>query len=520
MFAVDSNKTHVRWWLLFIHSMQPKKKQEGLYKTAGLTERQKASNIKMQEELKRLLTVQLYQKSYFEFFKAAVQVLEPNTIWDFNWHHEYLCDLLQTEAIRIKNNEPKTFDYNINIPPRTGKSLIVSVCYNAWVWGCIDATQSFLCVSHTDDLAVELATKTKQLIESDWYTYHFPHVQLRADSQAKSNFKNTKGGSRVSFSMGGGGTGFGGTYLILDDVHKPNQSSPIFLETVVKNYRETFFNRLNNPRIGIRINIGQRISEGDLSGYIISNNVNDKYKNICLPIELTDDVQPIELRDKYVNNCFWYSRFPPESFSDLTDSEMVFATQYLQKPAPVAGNIIKKNWFDIIDALPDINLTYHFFIDTAESSTKKNRDASTIMVCAVYNNLIYVKDVIECYLEFVDLKRKIIEVVNLYGNHSSKVYIEPKSNGKAIVSSLKEETLLNLIELPAPRESKTIRLTAITPKLESRRVVFLNSTWNESVLYQYSTFPNAKADGCIDVLIYAVNTLLNQTVNTLRWHYV
>src|SRR5687767_9575538 len=115
------------------------------------------------EAYKKALLLQLYQQSYYDFFKDAVAILEPNTVWNFNWHHRYLCDLLEREAFRIKANKTKTNDYNINIPPRTSKSLIVSVVFNAWVWAVVDTNASFLCISHTDDLAVELATKTKQL---------------------------------------------------------------------------------------------------------------------------------------------------------------------------------------------------------------------------------------------------------------------------------------------------------------------------------------------------------------------
>lgn len=105
----------------------------------------------------------------------------------------------------------------------------------------------------------------------------------------------------------------------------------------IKTYRETLFNRLRNPQVGVRINIGQRVAENDLSGYIKSNNQNGKYFNIVLPIEVTEDIEPKELTSNYKNGVLWYDRFPVESFADLTDSTYVFATQYLQRPAPRAG---------------------------------------------------------------------------------------------------------------------------------------------------------------------------------------
>lgn len=116
-------------------------------------------------------------------------------------------------------------------------------------------------------------------------------------------------------------------------------------------------------------------------------------------------------------------------------------------------------------------------------------------------------------MEFTDLKRKLIELSDFRG----KLYIEPKSNGKAIVSVLREESALNIVELPAPRDSKMKRATAVTPKLESRRVKLLVAPWNESFLHQVSNFPNAKHDGIVDTLSYAVSTLLSGT-GKLTWY--
>lgn len=83
-------------------------------------------------------------------------------------------ELPQKETYRIHEKRPKLHDYSTSIPPRTGKSYIVSICSNAWVWGCINPYLSFVTVSHTESLATELSFKTKQLIESDWYTTFFP----------------------------------------------------------------------------------------------------------------------------------------------------------------------------------------------------------------------------------------------------------------------------------------------------------------------------------------------------------
>jgi len=83
---------------------------------------------KLNEQQKKLLKLdirrELYKKSFYEFFKDAVQVIEPTTHWSFNWHFEYLCDMLQQEAERIKINGRKDKDIIVNVPFRSGKSYL------------------------------------------------------------------------------------------------------------------------------------------------------------------------------------------------------------------------------------------------------------------------------------------------------------------------------------------------------------------------------------------------------------
>jgi predicted phage terminase large subunit-like protein len=385
------------------------------------------------------------------------------------------------------------------------------------VWGAISPYHSFLCISHTDDLAVELATKTKLLIESDWYQELFPYIQLRADSQAKSNFKNTFGGSRISFSQGAGVTGFAGNYLIIDDYHKIRDTSQIHIDNAIRIYRETLYNRLNNPLVDVRIIIGQRVHESDLSGYILANNQRGRYKHICLPIELTPDVEPPEMAAHYVEGVLWHDKYPVESFPDLAESDYVFATQYLQRPAPIAGGIIKSNWFEIVDSIPT-DIPYHIFVDSAYTSNKRN-DPTALLVAGVKDNIVYVKQVLEVWLEFPDLVKRLLDLVAAQGDThkaQTKVYIEPKASGLSIVQHLRKETNLNVIELQTPKDSKIARVNAVTPKLESRRVKLLRDPmWNDSFLYQLSVFPNGKHDDMCDVLVYATDTLLNRA-NKIR----
>lgn len=468
----------------------------------------------LEKNVRLQLHRELYKKSFYDFFQDALKILIPSETWMLNWHHRFLCNLLQEHAFRIRDKKFKDADLLINIFPASTKTKLL-VCFNAWCWGCVDPSQTFICISHSEDLAIEIATMCKDLLQSDWYCELFPEVQIRDDKTAISNFKNTLGGSRFSLSMLAGITGIHGDWLFLDDPIEAKNISDLKIETTIRVYRESIFNRLKNPRIGLRLIIGQRVSDNDLSAYIINSN-KGKYQHICLPIELTEDVKPKELSKYYQNDLMWEERFPRESFTDLTDSDLVFATQYLQRAMSPKGYLIKPEWFDKVDVTPD-DIQYHLFVDPAETSNKKN-DPSAILVCGVHNNNIFIKRVIEIWVEFPELLRKIQDVVNTDGNSSTKVYIEPKSSGHAIIQSLRKDTLLNIVELEATKDSKMKRVQAITPKLESKRVkIIKDGSWNDGFLYQCSVFPNGKHDDMVDVLCYAVDKLLT-SAGKMRWY--
>ncbi len=471
-----------------------------------LTDILKNSRGERKSELILQLRREKYRRSFFEFFKdACTSVLKPAETWQFNWHHQYICDALQTEAFRMRDRQAKTRDIIINCPPSVSKSSIVSVCLTAWVWGFVNPHETFINISHSDDLSIDFASQTKDLIESNWYKELCPDINIRVDSSSKSNFRNTVGGQRISISMMAGVTGHHANWIVLDDYLDAKSVSDIKLETAQRIYRESIFNRLSNPKVNVRVLIGQRLSDKDLYSFLLSSN-KDKYFHICLPMELTDDVHPVELRQHYVNGVLWDDRFPRTSFSDLTDSDQVFATQYNQSPAPLGGGIIKKDWIDIVESSPLTD--YHLFVDPAYTS-KKSNDPSCISVVGNFNNTLFAKDCYQVWLEFPDLVKKIQEIVKGLNSPSTKIYIEPKASGKSIAQQLKVESMLNVIELPQGNDSKAVRLNAISPKLESRRVKFVRGGWNDNALYELTTFPNARHDDFVDTLIMSVNKLLS-----------
>ena len=126
-------------------------------------------NTKDKDELiKFAIEQKLCEMSFYDFFKYSWHIVEPSVPLSTNWHHKYLCGVLQGEAERIIEGRPKTKDIVINVPFRSTKSLITTVLFPVWCW-IRDPKLRFITASYSADLSIEHATKSRDVIQSDWF---------------------------------------------------------------------------------------------------------------------------------------------------------------------------------------------------------------------------------------------------------------------------------------------------------------------------------------------------------------
>lgn len=469
----------------------------------------------------------IYRESYYEFYKKAFAQLHPGDHYDENWHAQYLCSVLQKEAIRIKNKERKEKDIIINVPFRSSKSLIVTIIWPVWCWACVDPSMKFITVSYSGNLAIEHSSKSRDLINSQWFQRLFNHVvQLKHDTQAKGHYETVATGVRKAVGTGGQITGSGGDVIICDDPQDPQQAvSEVERKNTKDFYDHTLHSRLNDSDVGVRIVVMQRLHEDDLTGHLMNKKTGrpESHFHICIPGELDKlektIVRPIELREKYVDGLFWH-RFHREKLADhrKTLGELQYAGQINQLPAPLEGNLVKRGWFKIIQANlvernPSMEPVY-FFLDTAYTEKTVN-DPSGILACFVRKGVCYIVNIAEVWKIFPDLVPFVIAYVKLndYSNGGSMVWVEPKASGKSLVQVLRKPEVsdLNVGEIESDLvngKDKIGRLSFVSPYVMSGRVCLVEGEWNDFFLTQVCSFPNATHDEFVDLLCYMIDTLL------------
>jgi predicted phage terminase large subunit-like protein len=299
-------------------------------------------------------------------------------------------------------------------------------------------------------------------------------------------------------------------------------SSEVEINNVQNFYNNTLYSRLNQPELGVRIIVMQRLHESDLSGHLLESNP-EKVDHICIPVELDleklekENLSPKELIKYYSKDgLYWPDRFSKTVIQDFIKrlGSREAAGQLYQRPAPKEGNMVKEAWFDIIDPnTVERDLQLHpmiFYIDTAESEEQQERGDFTA-ICTAYkkDNFVYIANIVKVKKAFYELTKFIPDHVkmNLYSQYS-KVKVEPKSSGKSIVSQLRATTQLNIVELPAPKDSKVVRLSSVTPMLESRRVKLLEGAYLRPFMDNLLVFPNGKHDDDVDVFIHCIEDML------------
>lgn len=465
-------------------------------------------------DIEKLLKREVYKKSYYEFTKWCFGLLYPNEKFETNFHIQLLCDLYQEEVLRIIRKEEKGRDIIVNIPPRASKSLITSVFLLPWMW-INDPTLPMISVSFDEDLSLLNAQYSKDIITNPEFQELYGDIfQIRRDQNSKGFFMNDKGGFRLSKTTGSNITGHKGAVIIVDDPQNPKTAeSAVNRQSTIDYYTRSLYNRLTPINLGVRIIIMQRLHEDDLTGYLLKSNPDD-YLHICLPATDSELVNPPEYRSHYKEGLLDPIRLSLKTLQGFrkTLGERGYSGQYDQSPAPLAGGILKKEWFDLINPMflrrEDDTTPIHFYIDGAFTEKTEN-DPTGIMAAFMQDNYLYIVDFTEVWMDFPTLIKFIIEYVQRFQySNKSRIVVEPKASGLSIVQQLRNVSKLNVVEGIPPKEDKVTRAHSISPTCEGRRVRLVDGTYAADFLEKISTFPNASHDEAVDLLVMAVSDQL------------
>lgn len=303
------------------------------------------------------LTASICMDSFEEFCKEFWECIpgtgQTELIW--GWHMSLMCRELQEIAELVFANQPRKHDAAINVPPGTSKSSICSVLFPCWVWTRMPEAR-FICASHTAELVMDLANKSRDVIRSAKFQACFPWLTLKHDHDAKGYYGNSQGGSRLACTVGGKTpTGFHAHFIIVDDPIDPQGAmSELELKSAAHFMTNVIPTRKVDKEVTVTILIMQRLHRQDPTAIMLEIAQKSEafpVRHICLPGEIKEswDVQPPELRSLYSpeglmdpNRLTWpvlrdlLIRLGPYGYSG----------QIGQSPTPAGGGMFKEVYFN------------------------------------------------------------------------------------------------------------------------------------------------------------------------------
>ena len=467
------------------------------------------SKIKI-AELKDEIKIRLARKNILPFTTYTKKD------YIINWHHRRICEALD----RWISGEIKRL--MIFMPPQYGKSELATRRLSAYIMGLFPKEHLAL-GTYSSDLAVKMNRDVQRIIDSDAYKRVFPDVKL-----SESNVRSASGGvlrnsdifeivnHMGSFKSVGRGQGFSGLpahRLILDDILKDAKEADSF---VIRESAWDWVNTVAMSRLqknGSVLYIGTRWHEDEPAGRFLElqkkNPKADQWSVVSFPAIAEDEPSdcPVLFEDpRSVGEALWPYK---ESSGELEtvkirNGSMRFSALYQQRPSSVAGNIIARSWFNQVKVLP---AKYDELIIVADMAQTAN-DSSDYCSFQCWGKVGANTYLIGLFRKQMELPEAIREFKTFCATHPKvrRKLVETKSNGHALISSVKNIVSGVIGFSPDKFGSKVQRVKATSPHVEAGNVYVLEEdshTWVREFLDEICRFPKAKHDDQVDTFSMA-----------------
>lgn len=451
------------------------------------------------------------RESFFEFVVEFWDTVVAEPFID-NWHIHYICARLQRAAERVFRGLPKDKDMIINVPFGSTKTLLACIMFPSWIWGRMPHA-SIIGSSYTvDGVAMDASRKNRNLVKSDKYQQCFPNIKITHDMDAKGHFANTQKGERNTTGTGCNVTGRHGDFILIDDPVDPMGSrSEADLKKANLFITETLWSRKKKQDVTPTILIMQRLHQNDPTAMLIETLGKENIEHICLPGEITDDVNPPELKTYYTNGLLDPVRGSRKILKEhrKTLLEYGYAGQILQRPVPEGGQMFKIERINI-DTPPQKFQKVIRYWDKAGTQDGGARTAG-VKIAKDARGRIWILHV-EKGQWGMDTREARIKQTAIMDGKTVIVWVEqePGSGGKDSA----ELTIKNLIgwrvradKVGQAQGNKIMRAEPFADQVNGGNVYMVEGLWNKEFLDEHEHFPYSKFKDQVDAASGGFNQL-------------
>lgn len=425
-------------------------------------------------------------------------------------HHRILADLLMSIA------EGKEDRLCVNIPPRHGKSQLVSIYFPAWFIGKYP-NKKVMMVSHTTDLAVDFGRKVRNIIDTEAFRQIFPALNLAADSKSAGRWNTNMGGEYYACGVGSALAGRGADLLLVDDPHSEQDVLNGNFEVFDKAYEWFTYGARTRLMPGGRVAIIQtRWHLADLTGRVIKDMMGgaDKYEVVEFPaiLDLPDPASP----GKTIQKPLWPEFFDLEALNRIKAGMPLFQwnAQYQQQPTAEEAALVKRDWWNIWKKEDPPPCEYIIMSLDSAAESHNRADYTALTTWGVFMNEestgpgagaynIILLNSIKKRVEFPELKKLAYQEWQEWEPDS--FIVEKKSSGTQLYQEIRR-TGIPVQEFTPHRGTgdKTARLNSVADIIRSGLVWVPETRWAEEVVEEIAGFPFAPNDDLVDSTVMAL----------------
>lgn len=410
-------------------------------------------------------------------------------------HHQRICEALEA----VERGEIKRL--MVSLPPRGGKSELVSRRFPCWVMGRNPGFE-IIAASYGYSLAEEMSRDARQIVEGDAYARLFPDCRMDATSSAVDRWATSNGAVYRPKGVGQGITGMGADGLIIDDPVKDRAEadSELSQKRTWDWYRSTAYTRLSKN--GWVIVCQTRWNQMDLSGMLIEQESMGGEQWHKLVIPAIDDA----------GASFWPERFPIERLDAIRSvtTGREWQSLYMQEPQPDEGTFFKREWFE-----PNrytIAPTVHAYMTSDHARSQDGGDYTVLRVWGVdVNRDLYLLDgwrgqaTTDVWsAQAIALIRKWKPTAWFPENDATWGSVEP-----FVRVMLRDANCALRIEKMSTRGDKPTKAQAFQGMAAQGRVHLPVGVVGDAVLSEYLAFPTGKHDDEVDAAAHMGRALMD-----------
>jgi predicted phage terminase large subunit-like protein len=498
------------------------------------TPKEQAELLKVLDRLQEKRRLQAARDDLIEFCK----LMQPD--YKVGKHHRVLADMLMELEKGINSPHlPSKDRICVNMPPRHGKSQLISIYFPAWFFGR-NPDKKILMVSHTMDLAETFGRKVRNIISSDDYATIFPNTKLAIDSKAARRWNTSVGGEYFACGVGSALAGRGAHLLLVDDPHNEQDIINGNLDVFDKAYEWFTYGARTRLMPGGRVAICQtRWHMDDLTGRLTrdmaQNELADKYEVVEFPaiFEIEKEVEeradpeepnsPLVTRTKVIEKALWPEFYDINALHRTKASMPLFQwnAQYQQNPTAEEASVVKREWWNIWPNEDPPNCEYIIMSLDSAAETNNRADYTAITVWGVFRyegdihdregkvlgvpdayNIILLNSV-KCRVEFPELKDLAHRE---YANWKPDTFIvEKKGSGAPLYQELRRSGLM--VQEYTPHRGtgdKMARLNSVADIIRSRMAWVPQARWAEELVEEIAGFPFMSHDDLVDSTVMAL----------------